>query len=217
MLILHIIAGSLVLVFGLISLLAGKGLTLHRRAGNIFFFAMIALSLSTAYLEFQLGDFPIMGLLSLYFASTSWAAVKRQQGTVGYFEFCAFLTITAIAITFYKWGWDIAYNGQELEGTLPLELYFVWGSIAAFAAIMDLNMILRGGIGGVHRIARHLWRMCIALLMATMSFLSQDIFPESIANTGLLWLPIILLILMMFFWLCRLPFYITPDRKGFGS
>ncbi|KGJ94168.1 DUF2306 domain-containing protein [Colwellia psychrerythraea] len=206
MLIFHIIAGILVLIFGSMALIASKGLRLHKLAGNIFFISMVVLSLTTIYLEIQFDDFPIMGIFSLYFASTSWLTVKRQARTTGAFEVCAFLCIAMMSITFYKWGWDIVYNGKVLEGTLPLAMYFILGSFAAFAAILDLNMILRGGLVGAHRIARHLWRMCIALLLATMSFLSQDIFPEFIQNTGLLWSPIILLLLIIFFWLCRLPF-----------
>ena len=206
MLIFHIIAGSLVLLFGSIALFAPKGLQLHKVAGNIFFTAMFILSLTVTYLEIQLDEFPIMGIFSRYFASTSWATVKRQAGKIGRFEFCAFLSITMVAITFYKWGWDIIYNGKVLEGAMPIEMYFILGSVAAFAAILDLTMILRGGIVGSHRLARHLWRMCIALLLAIMSFLAQDIFPAFIQNTGLLWSPVILLILMMIYWLCRLPF-----------
>tara|TARA_R110001592_G_scaffold5627_2_gene30977 strand:- start:907 stop:1554 length:648 start_codon:yes stop_codon:yes gene_type:complete len=211
MLIFHIIAGILVLLFGSIALISSKGLRLHKLTGNIFFIAMVMLSLTAIYLEIQFDDFPIMGIFSLYFASTSWLAVKRQAGTIGVFEVCAFLCIAMVAITFYKWGWDIVYNGKVLERMLPLPMYFIFGSFAAFAAILDLNMILRGGLVGAHRIARHLWRMCIALLLATMSFLSQDIFPEFIQNTGLLWSPVIVLLLIIVFWLCRLPF--SPWRK----
>jgi len=206
MLIFHVIAGSLVLFFGYLALFASKGLRLHRQAGNIFFIAMIILSLSAAYLEVRLGDFPIMGVFSFYFTSTSWATVRRQTGKIGRFEFCSFVGITLVAVTFYKWGFDIVYNGKVLEGTLPLAGYFIFGSVAAFAAILDLHMIVRKGLAGAHRIARHLWRMCMALLLASLSFLSQDIFPEFFEGTGLLWSPIVLLIIVVTYWLCRMPF-----------
>ncbi len=214
MLIFHIIAGSIVLFFGNMALLTAKGLSVHKFAGNVFFVAMIILSVSAAYLEIMLGELPIMGVLTLYFVSTSWAAVKRQAGKIGLFEYAAFFCISIVAVTFYKWGWDIMYNGKELEGTLPLEGYFILGSVAAFAAILDLAMIIRGGVTGSHRIARHLWRMCITLLMATMSFLDQDIFPDVILNTGLLWSPIILLFMMMLYWLCRLPINHWRKRRA---
>jgi uncharacterized membrane protein len=206
MLLFHIIGGGLVLLCGFIALCASKGLNLHKLSGNIFYIAMVILSLSAAYLEYQLGDIPIMGILSLYFAYTSWITIKRQEQQVGKLEYVGFLIITTSAITFYKWGWDIVYNGKVLEGTLPIEGYFIFGSFAAFAAILDLTMLIQGGVAGAHRIARHLWRMCIAFLMAILSFLDQDIFPESITNTGLLWLPVTLLVLMMIYWLCRLPY-----------
>jgi len=205
-LIIHIIAGSLVLLFGYFALLAPKGLRPHRLAGSVFVVTMIFSSLSAAYLEYQLGEFPIMGTLSLYFVITSWSIIKQEAGTVGAFEYGAFITIAAVAATFYKWGWDIVYNGKVLEGTLPLEGYFILGSFAAMAALLDLNMIIRKGLKGSHRIARHLWRMCFALLLPTLSFLDQDIFPDVIKGTLLLWSPIIVLILMMIFWLCRLSF-----------
>lgn len=206
MLIFHIIAGSLVLFLGLIALFSTKGLRFHKLAGNIFFFTMVILSLTAAYLEYKLGDFPIMGIFSLYFASTAWVTVKRQAGKIGRFEIFSFICITIVAITFYKWGWDISYNGVELEGTLPIEGYFILGSVAAFAGVLDLNMILRGGYVGAHRISRHLWRMCFSLLLATLSFTAQDIFPDFVKGTDLLWSPVILLLFVMIYWLYRLAF-----------
>jgi len=206
MLIFHIIAGAIVLLGGATALFAKKGLNLHKLSGNIFFIAMVIMSLSATYLEFKLGDIPIMGILSLYFAYTSWVTVKRQEKKVGKLEYSGFLIITLIAITFYRWGWEIVYNGQKLEGTLPIEGYFIFGTFAAIAATLDLILIINGGVIGAHRIARHLWRMCIALLMALLSFISQDVFPEFILTTGLIWSPVILLLLTMLYWLCRVLF-----------
>ena len=205
MLIFHIIAGSLVLLFGLFALTSTKGFGLHKFAGNIFFIAMTALSFTSIYLEYQLGEFPIMGILSLYFVSSSWMTVKRPENSRGLFEIVSFVVITAVATMFYIWGWDIAFNGKTLTGTLPLPGYFILGTFAAFAAVLDLTMILRGGVAGSHRVARHLWRMCIAFLMALLSFLDQDVFPDALVGTGLLWAPVFLLMLMMLYWLCRLP------------
>ncbi len=206
MLIFHIVAGGLVLLFGYTALFAAKGLKLHKLAGSIFYIAMVSLSLSAAYLEVKSGEPPIMGVLSLYFASTSWATVKRQEAKIGKFEVFAFLVITAVAITFYKMGWDIVYNEQVLTGTLPLAGYFVFGTFAAFAALLDLTTIVKGGITGAHRIARHLWRMCLAFIMAILSFLDQDIFAEVVLNSGLLWLPLLSPVLMVIYWLLRLSF-----------
>jgi len=206
MLILHIITGVIVLLSGYAALVARKGQPFHRLTGNIFFIAMIFLSLTATYLEYQLEEFPIMGILSLYFVSTSWSAVKRKPGEIGKLEYFAFFIITVVAVTFFKWGWDIVYNGKVLEGTLPLAGYFIFGSFAAMAALLDLNMFVRGGFKGTHRIARHLWRMCFALLLPTLSFLDQDIFPDFIKGTFILWLPIFLILIVMIYWLFRVIF-----------
>ncbi len=194
------------LTMGFLALVSRKGMKLHITAGNAFFVFMIGLALTTVYLEYKLGDFPIMGPLFFYFATTSWLTVKRPAGQSGYFEMVMCLLISAISFAFYKWGWDIAYGGEELAGTFPLELYFAWGSIAAFAAIMDLKLILQRGVTGKHRVARHLWRACMAFLMSLMSLLAQDVFPDPIANSGVLWLPVLVLLLIMFYWLGQLMF-----------
>lgn len=206
MLFFHIISGSLVLIFGVIALLASKGRTLHKFSGNVFFAVMVILSITAAYLEIQLDEFPIMALLALYFTSSSWMVVKRQPAKIGLFEYIAFVGITLVSITFFKWGWDISEGKKVLEGTMPLAFYFVWGSFSAFAAILDFIMIVKGGVSGKHRLARHLWRMCIALLMSILSFLDQDIFPEFILQSGILWAPIVILFLTMFYWLSSFLF-----------
>ena len=45
------------------------------------------------------------------------------------------------------------------------------GSVAVLAAAGDVRMLVRGGVFGAQRVARHLWRMCFGLFIATGSFL----------------------------------------------
>jgi hypothetical protein len=44
------------------------------------------------------------------------------------------------------------------------------GSVCLLAAGGDVRMLLRGGVFGAQRIARHLWRMCFGLFIAAGSF-----------------------------------------------
>lgn len=69
-------------------------------------------------------------------------------------------------------------------------------------------MILRGGLHGVQRIARHLWRMCVALLIAMFSFFlgQQQLLPESVRGSFWPFVPEILVLGLMIFWLCRVFF-----------
>jgi hypothetical protein len=79
------------------------------------------------------------------------------------------------------------------------------GTVATLAAIGDIRMLLRRGIAGTQRIARHLWRMCFALFIAAGSiFLArQHLFPAFMRKTGALYFLSFLPLLLMIFWLIR--------------
>jgi hypothetical protein len=86
--------------------------------------------------------------------------------------------------------------------------YFVFASFAAFAAALDLKLILRGGISGPQRIARHLWRMCFALFFAAAFFFlgQQQVLPKFMRGSPI---PVVLAlapIVLMIFWLFRVRF-----------
>ena len=87
-------------------------------------------------------------------------------------------------------------------------MYFLFGMVALLAVLGDVRVILAKGIQGAHRIARHLWRMCFALLLASISlFVGQSqVFPEPLRNSGLLPIPVLLVLLLMFYWLVRVLF-----------
>jgi hypothetical protein len=66
-------------------------------------------------------------------------------------------------------------------------------------------MILRGGISGSARIARHLWRMSAALTIASGSFFlgQQRIMPAYMRGSPWLFVPVFAPLLLMVFWLIR--------------
>ena len=72
----------------------------------------------------------------------------------------------------------------------------------------DARMLWRGGIFGTQRLARHLWRTCFALFIATASiFLARpQLFPALLTKTHVLFLLGILPLLLMVFWLVRVLF-----------
>jgi len=86
--------------------------------------------------------------------------------------------------------------------------YFAFGTIAAFAAAADLRLILRRGVFGAQRIVRHVWRMCVALLIAAFSFFlgQQQVFPASVRGSGFLFVPEIVVLGLMSYWLLRIQF-----------
>jgi hypothetical protein len=71
-----------------------------------------------------------------------------------------------------------------------LGMYFFLGSVALLSAAEDVRMLWHGGVSGALRIARHLWRMCFALFIASASlFLARpQLFPALLRKTGIVFL-----------------------------
>jgi hypothetical protein len=98
--------------------------------------------------------------------------------------------------------------------------YVIFGSVALLAASGDVRMLLRGGVSGAQRLVRHLWRMGFALFIATGSLflgtpsdpvlrrtgLRARLFTEAVRQTHLPEVPVILVVLLTIFWVCRVLF-----------
>jgi hypothetical protein len=69
-------------------------------------------------------------------------------------------------------------------------------------------MIRTGGLFGAQRIARHLWRMCFSLFIASGSFFlgQAKVIPKPIRIVPLLAIPALLPLVLMFYWLLRVRF-----------
>src|SRR4029453_10141916 len=85
-------------------------------------------------------------------------------------------------------------------------LYFIFGSVALLLTAFDVRMIARGGVTGAARLTRHLLRMCLAMFMATASlFLGQpNVFPMAVRHSGLLPVPVLLVVAALLYWLVRI-------------
>lgn len=94
----------------------------------------------------------------------------------------------------------------NVDGTTPIGLIF--GAVALLAAFGDARMLLARSIPWAQRIGRHLWRMCFALWIAAASFFlgQSDEFPEALRIMPLLCTPVLLVLLLMFYWLARVLF-----------
>jgi hypothetical protein len=111
----------------------------------------------------------------------------------------------------------VVFGVQAMRNSTIAAPYFVFASFAAFGAALDLRMILRGGISGAPRIARHLWRMCFALFFATSFFFigQQKVMPASVRGSPWLFIPALAPLALMVFWLVRVRFtrwYSSADR-----
>jgi hypothetical protein len=81
----------------------------------------------------------------------------------------------------------------------------VIGTVILLASIGDLRAMRAGGLRGSRRLARHLWRMCFGLFIATGSFfLGQMRFiPESVRFVPVLLVLAFAPILSLVYWMWR--------------
>jgi uncharacterized membrane protein len=209
---LHLGGAGIGLASGAGALLFRKGGRLHRMAGNVFFVAMLAAAgIGACVAPFlprpQWGS-AMGGVLICYLVATSWVTIRRRENSIGLFEIGALLLAVGVAATDITLGLKVANGATGPLSDAPPAAYFVFATLAALAAALDVRMILRGGIAGVPRIARHLWRMCVALLIASFSFFlgQPQVFPESVRGSFIMFVPEIAVLGVMIFWLIRSRF-----------
>ena len=196
---LHITAGTTVLLSGGTAMLARKGEPLHRAAGSVFFIAMItmcAAAIPIAIVRYQPLNITA-ATLTLYMVATAWAAATRKDGETGAFERYAAVAGAAVAAG------TLLYAVTLAKAAAPFMYGF--GGIAAFAVLLDATVIARRGLSGAQRIARHLWRMTFAMLIATTSFFigQAKFIPAAITGTNLNLAPPLLVIALLLFWIVR--------------
>lgn len=202
----HIAAGLLSLPAGAVAVAAHKGGRLHIRAGNFFFAAMLALGITAAILEpFREPEpgSPVVGIFVCYFVATAWVAARRRDGTTGKFEIAACAVALGLAALIL---WDtVAGNSTSPAGPGP---GFVAAGLCLLAGLLDLSVILRGKLTPAQRISRHVWRMCFAFFIATGSFFigQQDVLPEAVRGSPILFVLGFAPFAVMAFWLVRLRF-----------
>jgi hypothetical protein len=211
---LHIGGASAGLAAGPIAMFAKKGGGLHRWSGTAFLGGMLAMSGVGAVVAPLLDDrgSSMAGLLAFYLTATGWAAVKRAPGVSGIFEIGAFLFAAGVAVlAFALAGIGVGSPDGMVDGKLPYQLPLVLGLILTLGAASDLRVVLKGGLFGPQRLARHLWRMSLAMAIAWGSFAAQPrALPPVLRGQPLMMLPALAILGLMVFWLFR----VRPRRKG---
>lgn len=200
----HIASGFVALVTGTMAVAVRKGGTEHASAGTWFFASMLVLGVTAAILEpFRSPPgSPVGGIMVCYFVLTSWVTARRRDGTTGKFEILACAAALILAALIVLGGFT---GATTPAGAGPL---FAVGAVCLLAGLLDLNAILRRKLTAAQRMARHLWRMCFAFFFATGSFFlgQQDIMPESMRGSPILFVLAFAPFAVMAFWLVRVRF-----------
>ena len=202
-LVIHICAGVVGLLSGGAAISFRKGSHRHRRAGNIFFVAMLVMGLSAVYLGNVFG-----GLFACYLVTTAWLTARQREGETSIVDWIALLFGVVVGVAILTSGVRVATGSLKGQPGVPVRMIFFVGSVVLHAAAGDVRMLVRGGVVGRQRIVRHLWRMCFGLFIASGSFFlgQQQVFPAFLRKTNVLLLPAILPLILMIFWLFRVRF-----------
>lgn len=211
---LHIAAGIAGLISGAGAMTFRKGGERHRMYGNVFVVSMLCLGASAAYLSVRTGDFGnlVGGTFTIYMVGTAWSTARRRDGGGTLLDWAGLVAILlgGAALLF------LSIRGVRAHHvTAPTIAGFFLAAIAFLCAAGDLRMI-RGGLAGSQRIARHLWRMCFALFVASGSFFLGRIriFPHAIRELYIPWILAFLPLLLMIFWLVRIRVKKTHEIKA---
>jgi uncharacterized membrane protein len=206
-LLLHILAGGLGLLSGYVALYAAKGAPLHRKSGMLFVCVMLVLSVTGMLISAVEGVAPAINipasLLTSYLVITSLATVRPPAAGSRRLDIAAMLMALAIGLACITLGVAAIANGGAAAGmAFPL---FMFGVVGLLASAGDRRMRRAGGLRGAPRLARHLWRMCFALFIASIAFFTgQGRVPEVIRIPALLAAGVLLPIVAILYWLWRI-------------
>ena len=216
--VLHIGGGTLALVSGMVALFVRKGERIHRAAGNVFFAAMLVMAIFAVYLAVVVPDQLVnvfIGALTFYLVATAWLTVRRKEGAIGGAEKFALFVAVCLCAPFAILSFQLATGLPPLfKSAVPfkgavLVAVYVLTSVLAIAAISDAKVVLTGGISGAPRIARHLWRMCLGLTLATGSAFTNGLarfLPGPYHVPLAFFLPQFVPLALLIFWMVRVRF-----------
>ena len=204
----HFAAGLAAIVTGTIALAVAKGGRLHKQSGLVFTWAMVVLGLTAAGIgtyENRSGQV-FGGLLAAYLVFSAMTTVKPLPGIGQRFNVALMVLAFAYAVAMLYGGvMEWLDPAVKVVGRPRVVPPLVGGTVILLAAIGDLRAIRAGGLRGSRRLARHLWRMCFGLFVATGSFFlgQMKFIPEPVRILPLLLVLAFAPILFLIYWMWR--------------
>jgi hypothetical protein len=215
----HIVAAGLGLVSGAIALSVAKGGRWHRASGSLFayaIFAMCGTAVVSALVKGQATNV-MAGTMTAYLVFTGVATVRPPSAGSRRRDIALMLVALVLGLATFA-GAIVAVTRPDgrLFG-LPSFPFFLFGVLGVSGAIGDFKTLRAGGLRGAPRLSRHLWRMCMALFITAASFFSirarvAAILPAPFTTPALRALPVVLVLVAMFYWLWKVRF-----RRSFSE
>jgi len=196
---LHIVAAAIALVAGACALTFKKGRPNHRLSGKIFVVSMLIMGISAAPLAYVASNGDMLsGALVCYLVLTSWMTFNPVSRKV---DLAMMGAAIALVVSYFYLEWYLATIGDR-RPDIPVGIGYVFGTIVGLALVGDIRLFVTKDVSRASKIVRHLWRMCFALFMASVSFFlaRAHLFTELIRDSGVLYLIAVAPLLLMFFW-----------------
>jgi hypothetical protein len=204
----HFTAGLVSIVAGTIALSVAKGGRLHKQSGLVFTWTMVGLGLTAAGIgtyENRPGQV-VGGLLAAYLVFSAMTTVKPLP-RIGQRCNVALMVLAFASAVAMLYGGVTEWLDPSVRvvGRPRVVPPLVVGTVILLAAIGDLRAIRSSGLRGSRRLARHLWRMCFGLFVATGSFFlgQMNFVPEPVRIVPLLLVLAFAPIPFLFYWMWR--------------
>jgi uncharacterized membrane protein len=199
-LLLHIAAGFTALGAAGVALGTAKGATWHRRAGQIYVLAMLAVTLTTFVLVSVRPNLFlfVIGIFSFYLVFTGWRAALLREGRPQWIDHLAggAMALTGAAML------GLGALGLTGAGGAQPVILIIFGSIGLTMALSDWRDWHAGPVTGKARISRHLTRM-LAGTIATITaaaVVNLNFLPDLVTWLG----PTALITPLIFWWNARI-------------
>ena len=208
---LHILMGAFALISGITAFSAQKGAYVHKKSGLIFVISMLIMSSTGAFLAALNGEKlnVVAGCLTFYLVATAFLVVhpfkkmdRLYNTLLMVFGFIVGVSGMIVAVSILNDG------GTKIDGQ-PTQVLVVFSAIALLASASDLRIVFSNRLKGKKKLIRHIWRMGIAMFMATASFFlgQSQVIPEEIRTITFLVTPVLLVLLLTLYWVVRVQFW----------
>jgi len=213
---LHIIMGAFALISGITAFSVQKGASLHKKSGLIFVVTMLIMSSTGAFLAALNGEKLniVAGCLTFYLVATAYLVVHPFKNNDRFYNTLLMVFGLMVGVSGMIVATSILDDGGTKIDGQPTQVLVVFSAIALLASASDLRILFSGRLKGKKKCIRHIWRMGIALFMATTSFFlgQSQVIPEEIRTITFLVAPVFLVLFLTLYWAVRVQFWGLKTR-----
>jgi hypothetical protein len=200
----HIVGGSVAIICGYVAVFARKGSNVHRKLGLVFVVAMMILATTATVISIVRGR-GAGGTFVLYLVVTALTTVRPLRSGQRLLDVAGLGVAVPLLVLGTAKAIDTVVRFGGVRDGVPAGMVFFLMSILGLAIVGDIRVLRSGPLTGSSRIARHLWRMCFALFVATGSFFlgQADELPDALRVWPVLYVLALAPLVLLLYWMWR--------------